>query len=164
MRVPIKKILQEGKVLDHLKRNWGKYSTGVVGTGLAGTYTAGQGMLGVDAQDTVQNWAGKVAGDLENSAIENNTKASVDAAKETFKKPDNLVTNWDENRNTYDFQRNIQKEGYFANAQDGLAKSIRGLTSMNGSPDTANFVVRNPLTAAGLKTDEILAPIKGAIK
>jgi len=164
MKIQIKKILQEGKVLDHLKRNWGKYSTGAVGTGLAGTYAAGQGMLGVDAQDAVQDWAGKASDNLENAAIENDAKASVDAAKETFSKPDNLLTNWDENRNTYNFQRNLQKEKYFADAQKGLAKSIRGLAGITHSPDTENFIVRNPLTAAGLKVDKVLAPIKGTIE
>lgn len=159
-KVNIKQILLEGKVLDHMKRNWGKYTTGAVGAGLGGVYAAGKGAFGVDAQDAVQDWAGETAGDLENDAVYNNTRASLDAAKETFSHPDNILTNWDKNQETYDYQRGIQKEGYIANAQNGLAKGIRHLTSMDGQPDTTNFAVRNPITAAGLQTDKGLAYVK----
>lgn len=163
MQVNIKQLLLEGKVLDHMKRNWGKYTTGAVGAGLGGIYAAGKGALGVDAQDAVQDWAGEAAGDLENAARYNNTQASLDAAKETFSRPDNLLTNWDKNSDTYDFQRSIQKEGYLANAQNGLARGIRHLTSMDGQPDTSNFVVRNPVTSAGLQVDKGLAYIKPVV-
>ena len=164
MQIQIKELLLEGRVTDHLKRNWGKYTTGAVGTGLAGVYAAGQGALGVDAQDAVQDWGGETAGDLENYAHENKVKATRDAAIETFSRPDNIISNWDENKETLDFQKGIQKETHIGNAQEALASGVRGLTGMSGEPDQTNFVVRNPDIAGRLQMDRGIGYVRPYFK
>ncbi len=160
MEIQIKELLLEGRILDHVKRNWGKYGAGATAAGLGTVYAAGQGILGVDAQDTVQDFGGEVSQDLENSAIIDQGYNSRDALIKTFSRPDNLVSNWDENKETLDNQKNIQSEEYTSQIKNTLADGIRKITNMDGEPDQTNFMVRNPGLAAKLQMDRGLAYVK----
>ncbi len=158
MKIKIKKILIEEGVVDHLKNNWGKYATGA---GAVGAFSAASnGYLGVDAQDAIQNLAGKYAGNLENESNYNNIKSNLDAGIEVFSRPDNLLTNWGNNEETYKIQKMIQPRTWGGEIQGIAANGIRQATSMDQSPDTANFIVRNPLVTAKLAAENIASNIK----
>lgn len=153
MKINIKThLLQEG-VVDHLKRNWGKYTTGAAAAGLSGLYAAGQGALGVEAQDAVQDFGEYTAHDLENAAVKNTMQGYKDAAVEVYSRPDNLIGTTGEH--TLDTQNLIQKEHYLAAAQNGLAKGLRGITSMSEEPGSSNFAIRHPLDYTSMKATEL---------
>lgn len=163
MKIQIKKqLLQEG-VVDHLKRNWGKYALGV---GAAGSiYAAGQGAFGVEPQDEVQDWGANVANQLENRAQGNNVQGYEDAAYETYLKPDNIYGKLTDDPTfdtspTFAYQNALQKEHQLANLQNGTANAIRSLTGTEGNPDTTNYIIRHPIDNIGLKADEYARIIK----
>jgi len=158
MKIEIKKILLQEGIGQHLKNNWKKYAAGA--TGIGTLKAASNGYLGVDAQDAIQNFAGENAWDLENKARYNNINSSLNAAKQVFSKPDNILTNWDNNENTYKIQKVLQPGTWSSVAQNGLAKGIRGVTSMGQSPDKENFIVRNPFDSASLGIQSGTAYVK----
>lgn len=151
-------ILEEG-IVDHLKNNYGKYGAGLAGAGVAGTYAAGKGLLGVEAQDAVQDFGAEASENLHNAATANGITAKLQAANEVFSRPDNILSNWDQNTNTYDIQHNIQKENALAHAQDITSDAIKNVTSMDQEPDKTNFMVRHPIVSAGLAYDNLAAHV-----
>jgi len=153
-----KHIIEEG-IVDHVKNNYGKYAGGAAAAGLAGTYAAGQGLLGVEAQDAVQDFAGVQSANLHNDAIANATTSKLQAAHEVFSRPDNIVSNWDNNEDTYNYQQTIQKENLLAHAENAAANGLDKLTSMDQEPDKTNFMVRHPITSAELAYDNIKAHV-----
>ncbi len=159
MIIDIKNHIIEEGIVDHLKNNYGKYVAGLAAAGTAGTYAAGKGLLGVEAQDAVQDFAGEASADLHNASTANAITAKLQAANEVFSKPDNLISNWDHNGDTYDYQHSIQKENALSHAQDTASNVIKKVTSMDQEPDQTNFTVRHPIVSAGLAYDNLAAHV-----
>jgi hypothetical protein len=158
MTINIKEHLLEEGIVDHLKNHKGKYFAGLAGAGLL--KAGAEGYLGVEAQDSIQNFAGEAAGKLENDAVYNDTNSNIKAMTQVFSKPDNLLSNWDENANTLKIQKAINPQYWKSLGEDTLAKGIRGVSNMDQQPDTTNFVVRNPLTAGKLAIGNVTSHVK----
>lgn len=157
-------ILKDG--YNHLKNNYGKYATGAAAGAAGLTSVAGEGLLGVEAQDAVQNTLGKAAWDLENRANANHIKGYKDSAIEVLTRPDNIL-NPDNTMDDIKYQNYLQKEHYLGAAQGGLAKGLRVISGTRGSPDDSgdvDFVIRNPITSVEKVGEGINKAAKAILK
>ncbi len=72
-KLKLRKYITEG-FSEHLRNNYGKYLAGAAAAGATGgVYAGGQGMLGDNIRDNVQDLGFKAAADLLGRGISNNT-------------------------------------------------------------------------------------------
>jgi hypothetical protein len=150
------------KFIGHINNNRGKYG---VGAGIGGTIgvvnLAGNGYLGVRAQDAIHDAAYPISQKLHINAIQNGTTAKIDPYLDVYKKKDNLFTN-NNNDQLLSVEQVLQKENIPAVTSYIGSKLVSGLSGLDQN-EKLNYMLRNPGNSMALKIDELKAPIKGAI-
>jgi len=161
MKIDIKKYLLEEGIVDHLKNNYGKYIVGGAAGALGATYAAGQGYLGVDAQDSVQDYIGDVSQNLKNEARYHDLNSTIDSIKDVTYKPDNIINpeNYDNYKEMLTTQKMINPETWEGKSKLLLSKGLSKLGNIEGPPETTNFTIRNPIVSSGQAIDNIRANV-----
>ena len=150
------------KLVRHINNNRGKYGTaaGIGGT-VGAINLAGNGYLGVRAQDMVHDVAYPLSQNLQINALRNGTTAKIDPYIDVYKKKDNLISNED-NDQLLAAEQVLQKENIPAAASFIGSKLVSGLSGLDQN-EKLNYMLRNPINGASLKIDEIKAPFKGTL-
>ncbi len=162
MKIEIKKTLMEEGIVDHVKNNWGKYAGGVGAAGLGATYAAGQGLLGVDAQDAVHDSGANLIMGLKTGAAHDETEADVSSTIDVLKRPDNILGP-NKLSDTIDYQHNIEPGTYTSPIKDAAGNAVAKLTGLDSANEQINYGIRNPMDAGKLAGRYSVGHLTGAI-
>lgn len=148
MIIQVKKTLIEEGVVDHVKRNYGKYLAGVGALGLAGgaLNLAGRGYLGVDNQDFVQDHVVPIVHDLRAEALTDGNQAKINSYAKAIR-TDNVLGP-EEIASTAQKQSYVEPGTYTSAIKNTSADMLAKISGLDRT-EAITYGIRHPIDALG---------------